>query len=48
MRDTEKQARISFKTGDIGFQDPEIKSLLSLVPLAYEKMAKMPYVYHDV
>ena len=46
-RNTEKQARISFKTGDVGFADAEIKPLLSLVPLAYEKMAKMPYVYHQ-
>ena len=47
-RDTEKQARINFKTGDVAFTDPEIKPLLNLVPLAYEKMAKMPYVYQQV
>lgn len=47
MRDTEKQARIEFKSGDLKFQDPQVKSLLGLVPLAYEKMAKMPYVYQS-
>ena len=46
-RDNDKQARISFKTGDCSFVDPEIKSLLGLVPLAYEKMATLPYVYNE-
>ena len=45
-RDMEKQARIDFRAGDIGFKNPEIKELLSLVPLAYEKMAKMPVIFH--
>lgn len=39
MRDTEKQARIEFKSGDLQFKDPQVKSLLGLVPSAYEKMA---------
>lgn len=47
QRDTAKQERIAFKTGDVGFEDKEIKDLLQLVPQAYEKMARMPYVYQD-
>jgi len=42
-RDSEKQARIVCKQGEIKFGDPSIRQLLALVPSAYEKMAKMPY-----
>ena len=32
QRDAAKQERIAFKTGDVGFEDKEIKDLLQLVP----------------
>ena len=33
---------------NVKFNDPEIKSLLTLVPLAYDKMAQLPYEQYSM
>ena len=43
QRETEKLQRITYQASDTQFLDPEIEPLMSLVPLAYERMAKMGF-----